>query len=291
MERGSEQTGTPRPRPALLRALGRAEPPEVIEIDGLSYRRVDVFKHDSWAATALYAAGTRRIICKFDRQQSILGLPMRWLGRRLAARERFFLERLADLNVPAALGPVTAQGRLVPYAVAHEFIPGHALRLGEWVPDTFFPQLARTLAEIHRRGLAYVDLHKRENILVGDDGQPYLIDFQISYAHPQGWWARLWPSRSWLRCLQLSDDYHLLKHYARHRGDQAGVDTLELKRRLPWWLRLHRWFAIPFRALRRRVLVLIGVRSGVGHATSEAAPEIGLRPAGAPSAADPRNAA
>src|SRR5262245_26422706 len=33
-----------RPRPALLRALGRAEPPELVEADGTEFRRVTTFK-------------------------------------------------------------------------------------------------------------------------------------------------------------------------------------------------------------------------------------------------------
>jgi hypothetical protein len=42
------------PRPRVFRALGKADPPEQVEIDGHPYRRVDILKHDSWAATALY---------------------------------------------------------------------------------------------------------------------------------------------------------------------------------------------------------------------------------------------
>jgi hypothetical protein len=44
-----------RPRPPLLRALGRDEPPGEVDIDGQRYRLVRVVKHDSWAATAFYA--------------------------------------------------------------------------------------------------------------------------------------------------------------------------------------------------------------------------------------------
>ena len=47
-------TPTVRPRPALFRALGRHDPPSEIEVAGDLYRRSSVFKHDSWAATALY---------------------------------------------------------------------------------------------------------------------------------------------------------------------------------------------------------------------------------------------
>ncbi len=49
-----------RPRPALFRALGRDEPPSVVTIGGEKHELIEIFKHDSWAATALtreFAAG------------------------------------------------------------------------------------------------------------------------------------------------------------------------------------------------------------------------------------------
>ena len=78
---------TVRPRPPLLRALGAGEPPRTVEIDGNTYRWVETFKHDSWAATGLYSGANGAIVCKFNRTQPIFGFPMTWLGRRLARRE------------------------------------------------------------------------------------------------------------------------------------------------------------------------------------------------------------
>ena len=98
------------------------------------------------------------------------------------------LALLADLpNVPALCGPIRVGGKLLDNAVAHVYVPGRPLARYDRVPDDFFPRLGRLLAEMHRRKMAYVDLHKRENILVGDDGQPYLIDFQISVALGRRW--------------------------------------------------------------------------------------------------------
>src|SRR4051794_221535 len=168
------------PRPPVLRALGAADPPAAVEVGGEPYRLARVFKHDSWAATALYAGRDKRVVCKFNRVQPVGPVPMRWLGRVLADREAAILRRLADLpNVPRWSGPVRVNGRVLPNAVAHDFIPGHPLGDRERVDDRFFPALRAVLAAMHRRGLAYVDLHKRENVLVGDDGRPYLIDFQV----------------------------------------------------------------------------------------------------------------
>ena len=53
-------------------------------------------------------------------------------------------------------------------------------RLAESDLEAEAEQLRADLAEIHRRGMAYVDLEKCENVLVGDDGAPLLTDFGIA---------------------------------------------------------------------------------------------------------------
>ena len=163
-------------------------------VGGHPYRRAEILKHDSWAATAIYDGSDGRIVCKFNRRQSVFGLPMRWLGRLLARREGRMLALLADLpNVPDGCGPIRAGGRVLDNAVGHAYVPGHPLGRTERVNDEFLPRLGRLLAEMHRRRMAYVDLHKAENIIVGDDGQPYLIDFQISMALSHRWPATTEP--------------------------------------------------------------------------------------------------
>ena len=266
-----------RPRPAVFRALGRREPPETIDVDGENFVREEILKHDSWAATAIYASATRRAICKFNRESPILILPMRWLGRALAARERWFMDRLRGVaGVPAGLGPISVGGRTLPNAVARTFVAGHALAYDERVGDEFFPRLTAILAEVHRRGIAHVDLHKRENILVDEGGRPHLIDFQISWGRPAGRLAAA-SSGPLLALLQRCDDYHLLKHRLRLRPDQVPHGQADLARLRPAWIRLHRLVAVPFRKFRRGLLVVLGIRAADGHAHGEAFPEIAHR--------------
>ena len=81
--------------------------------------------------------------------------------------------RLGDLpNVPEMLGLVGETGFL------HAFVEGRPLEKGKPVPDGFFAELEALLREVHKRGIAYVDTNKPQNILLGDDGRPHLIDFQ-----------------------------------------------------------------------------------------------------------------
>ena len=273
--------GMIRPRPVLFRALGKDEPPGEIAVDGQNYRRVTLFKHDSWAATALYQSPQRSIVCKFNRRQGIGFLPMTWLGRLLAGREKRILNLLAGApSVPGVLGSVVAGGRCLDNAVAHVYIPGHPLRAGEKVNDDFFPRLRNLLEQMHDRGIAYVDLHKRENIIVGDDGRPYLIDFQISAAWPEPHQPGLgFLCRFLLSILKRCDDYHLAKHIRSCRPDQATEVAWACKQTRPWWIRLHRLVAVPFRSLRRRLLVALGIRKGNGRANSEHFPEDAVRQA------------
>lgn len=269
---------TVRPRPPLLRALGQNEPPPRIEIDGKPYDWVETFKHDSWAATAVYRGDAGLVVCKFNRIQPVLSIPMTWLGRRLARREARALSRLAGVpGIPEACGRITVDGRLLENAVGHEFIPGHPVGSREWMHDDFFPDLANTLRAVHDRGIAYVDLHKRENIIVGDDDQPYLVDFQVCFCL---WYPRLQKNfvlRAMLRALQQSDLYHLAKHIKNHRPDQVGqfIDPADALR--PAWINIHRKVAVPLRKLRRSILVAIGVRARGGRALTETFAEDAVR--------------
>jgi hypothetical protein len=270
--RAAAPSASVRERPALLRALGRAEPPAAIEVDARRLCHATTFKHDSWAATALYVADDgERIVCKFNRIQPVFGIPMRWLGRWLANRERRMLHALADEPlVPAACDDVLVSGRRAPHCVAHAFVPGRPLVRHMPLDATFFPMLETLLQRVHRRGIAYVDLHKRENILVGEDGRPYLIDFQISLQLP----AR-GPVGAVLRLLQRCDAYHLAKHIRRGKLDQGIRSASPRSTGRPWIIRLHRRIAVPMRTSRRALLVWLGVRTKGGRAQSEVAPEVG----------------
>ncbi|MFA9478637.1 hypothetical protein ACERK3_10050 [Phycisphaerales bacterium AB-hyl4] len=270
---------TVRARPGSLRALGDAEPPTVITLAGEPYQRITVFKHDTFAGTALYEGPAGKVIAKFNRAAPALGVPMQWLGRRLARRETRVLERLQGIEgIPRSAGPVEIDGQPAPYVTAHHFIEGHPLAEHQRVDDAFFPTLVQMLEQVHARGVAHVDLNKRENIIVGHDGKPNLIDYQIHYALPHRFPGNNPLARLILRMLQRSDHYHLLKHRIHHRPDQLPEDMRNLDALRPWWIRFWRQIATPWRISRRWVLVKLRIRSGDGRAHSEHEPEVAFRP-------------
>ena len=259
-----------RARPAFLRALGLDDPPMEVEAGGQVWHRREVFKHDSWAATALYEGPGGRIVCKFHRRQPVLVLPMGWIGRWLARREAWALRQLKTVeSVPDDCGPVVVGGRVLPYAVAHVFVPGRPLQPDAWVDDAFFARLRSALEQMHALGLAYVDLNKRENIVVDEEGRPHLIDFQIHFGVRPGWLRSMPVNRAVLRMLQQSDDYHLAKHWVQHRPDQLSEQERDLDRLRPSVVRFWRRVQTPLRQLRRKLLVRMKVRCGAGEACTE----------------------
>jgi hypothetical protein len=278
----SVQEGSPanphvKPRPSWLKALGSETPPISLEIGGQTHCLVETFKHDSWAATMVYEgpAGVLRVV-KLHRRSPILGLPMSWLGRRLARHESTLLRLLSDLpGIPALAGTVSSHGRELRNAVAREFIAGHPLGRREAVSDSFFDELSKLLRSMHQRGVVYVDLHKRENIVVNQAGDPCLIDFQISLR-----WPRWLPQWSLFELFRRSDEYHLMKHWSLCRPDQCASEHHALRARRPWWIDAHRLIARPLREMRRKVLVAVGVRTGKGRVESELFAEHAFREVG-----------
>lgn len=217
---------------------------------GRRYELLETFKHDFFAATGLYRGPDGELaVLKLGRQSDLLEFPMKWLGEFLTQREVCLYEQVQDLpGVPRLIGTVGKNGFL------HEYVPGHPLGRQEAVSDSFFDELIGMVRELHRRHIAYVDLNKRQNILVGDDGRPYLIDFQISLLLPPTGWRRLPPIRWLLARFQQGDYYHCLKHKRRLRPDLLTAAETRQVERLSAWIRLHRWISRPFTYMRRHTL-------------------------------------
>ena len=270
---------TVRKRPPLLRALGDDDPPEQVTVRGAIYQRAEILKHDSWAATAIYRSeADERIICKFNRTAGVFGLPLAWIGRTLAAREACFLRQLADVeNIPNDLGQVSSDGRLLPNAIARCYIEGAPMRVKQQIDPRIFDELFELLQTMHKRNIAYVDLHKLENIIIGHDDHPYLIDFQVCFGLSSRWPGNGKIARYCLARLQEIDIYHLNKHLTRCVPGTLTAEQIRQKSTIPPFIRFHRLFAVPLRTARRKLLVLIGVRTAGGSGSSEFEPEDAYR--------------
>ncbi len=231
----------------FMRALGEEGLPETFELDGNSFSLQQALKHDFYAATGLYLDRTgQKFVLKVGRIVPLFGIPMVWIGRMLCARELRFYAALADLpNVPTVLGRIERTG------FVHHYVEGSPLSNCNRIPDDFFEQLGELMDELHRRDIAYVDTNKPQNILIGDDGKPYLIDFQISYDLQT--FGNHFASRWLLRRAKREDCYHLLKHKRRFRPDLMTGDELARSKRVSRFIKVHRFVTKPYFIIRRAV--------------------------------------
>jgi hypothetical protein len=115
--------------------------------------------------------GTRLVVKDFAPRGPWVGGT---IGRWITAREVRALRVLDGLPaVPRFLGSIDA------LAFAVEYRPGQRVsrKLAGRVPPEFLERLETALHEMHRRGVAHLDLRHRSNVLVGEDGDPVLIDY------------------------------------------------------------------------------------------------------------------
>jgi hypothetical protein len=110
------------------------------------------------------------------------------LGRWITAREaRAYRALEGHPAVPRFAGSIDA------LAFAIEYRPGRRLsrRLAGEVPPEFVDRVEEAVREMHRRGVAHLDLRHRSNVLADGAGQPVLIDFGSAVCvRPGGWLAR-----------------------------------------------------------------------------------------------------
>jgi tRNA A-37 threonylcarbamoyl transferase component Bud32 len=183
----------------MAETLEAAAPPLTIEI----------IRQGSWAKPDIksVAYGPDRAILK-DFSDKLW--PVRLLGRRQVAREMRALRRLQGIP-----GIPRCYGEAGPIGILMEPIEGE--RITRWCRNRrdqagpMFEKLQRLVGQIHARGVAHIDLRKRDNILVTEDGRPCIIDFNASFCFdPAGPGARfLFPF------LRRIDDSAVLKWKSR----------------------------------------------------------------------------
>jgi serine/threonine protein kinase len=90
--------------------------------------------------------------------------------------------------------------RIDRFAFIMEFIPGRPILRGEPCPSSFFSDLERVLRKVHTRGVVHLDLRHKGNILVSEKGEPFIIDFNSSFAFKEKGFLRhyLLPLLRWV---------------------------------------------------------------------------------------------
>lgn len=189
----------------------------------------EVLSRGRWANAVLrlHRHGGERWVVKDFRPRTFA--VRNTIGRLLIRREMRALRRLAGVaGVPAGAF------RLDAHALAYIFIPGVPLShadLGQRAAD-FFARLERLLGEVHAvGGFVHLDVRNGRNVLVTDEGQPVLLDFQSCIG------TRLMPAplRRWAERQDLAGVY---KHWERKSPESLGEARRGLLARANWWRRL-----------------------------------------------------
>ena len=174
--------------PAGSKALGSRSLPETVAIGGVAHRLRETFKHDSWAATGLYEgpSGVLRVV-KLHRQAPVFGIPMGWLGRRMARHEIQLLSALADLKgLPALAGQVSSEGRVLRNAVARELHRRPPARQPRGRERIVLPSASCTCSGRCTNEKSFTSTCTSAKTSSSmKRGEPCLIDFQISLAWPR----------------------------------------------------------------------------------------------------------
>ncbi len=189
----------------------------------------------------------------------------RVVARVLMGRERRALVALEgqigvpELRVDEGLdGLPDAQGRRPRRGetLLRSYLPGRALHQATHLPRDFFDLLDELVLEVHRRGVCHNDLHKEMNVVVGEDGRPALIDFQLASVHRR--------RGRGFRARASEDLRHLEKHRRRYTRDGRGPAEAAIGvghgRRRGWLARWWRRVVKPgYEFVTRRIL---GTRDG-----------------------------
>jgi predicted Ser/Thr protein kinase len=102
----------------------------------------------------------------------------RWtLGLWLIRKEWKIYFRLAGIK-----GIPKAVERIDRFAFAMEFVSGRPIERGETFPPSLFSDLERLLRDVHSRGVVHLDLRHKGNILLSEEGEIYVIDFNSSFS-------------------------------------------------------------------------------------------------------------
>jgi serine/threonine protein kinase len=179
------------------------------------------------------------VVVKSPHRSALLG----YFGRLAIHREHRLYRQLEGIP-----GVPRVHGLLDDRHLVLEAIEGPSLREHEsaLLGDRFFADLLETIDAMHAAGIAHGDLKRKDNILVGPNGRPYLIDFGIACrAGRRGFkrWRFEWTK-------QLDYNAWIKLKYGRN---PAGISAADATRYRPLWIeRIARWIRVPWQKLTLR---------------------------------------
>jgi RIO-like serine/threonine protein kinase len=213
-----------------------------------SYKVLQEFKNDFFAQTLLLTdlKEQKKYVLKISRIKTPSLRPffqflLNWLGKR-EAKIYYYLQ--GTTGIPRLIDAYSNW-------FIHEYIEGENLKNFRQVSDTFFDELLQIFHTIHQKGIVYVDSAKKDNILVGSDQKPYLIDFQISLFFRT---KKRKPTKIHKIFIQ-EDLYHIYKHKRSIRSDLINEEERKIWEKESKIHALHNYFLVkPFHWFKRKYL-------------------------------------
>lgn len=197
-------------------------------------------KHDTFGCVELVRVdgASGRPAARLVRRVVVARFGLGWAAGLLARREARALRRLRECGargvaaapdldealLQEARSLETARGERPDPRRVHlrPYAEGEPLHRAESLPLDFFDLLERRVAELHAAGVCHNDLHKEQNVVVGLDGAPVLIDFQLATLHPRR-------SGRWFEARCRDDLRHVQKHRRRYTRDGRGPAALRVE--------------------------------------------------------------
>ena len=142
-----------------------------------------------------------------------------YFNQRTLNRELEIYKKLKGIDgIPDCFG-MTVRGELI-----LEYIEGQSYRDKQYElagDESFFQKLLDLILNMHNEGIAHGDLKRKDNILVNNDNEPFLIDFGtgISIDKPKGQIKRFI-----FRFLKSTDLNAWIKHKYNRNYDDISED-------------------------------------------------------------------
>jgi serine/threonine protein kinase len=194
---------------------------ESLRLSDLLEKKVAPLRKPSSTRPALYRieVGNARAVVK---DFSVNGRVFRnFIGRFLIWREKKAYRRLKGVKgVPVLYGVVEG------LALVLEEIQGRSIEgldREKRLPVQFFEALRDLVERVHRRGLCHCDLKRAANVLVGNDGQPYIIDWSAVILERE---FRFFPARLIYKRFLVDDFHAVIKLQLRHCPEAIHPEVL-----------------------------------------------------------------
>jgi RIO-like serine/threonine protein kinase len=150
-----------------------------------------------------------------------------FLYRNLAGRFLVWREKKAYDKLKAIRGVPVFYGSIEGLALIMEEIPGKSLKsvhVTTGIPEKFYLDLYNLLETIHAAGLAHCDLKRAPNIIAGDDGLPYLVDWSAAISAKE---FRIFPLSMIFKRFVRDDIHSIIKLKLKYNPEMVSREEME----------------------------------------------------------------